>query len=53
MIELMLLKVLALVKRKASKKCIICHYWYFKNIGYKFEPHVCNGCHDILMTAYE
>ena len=22
-------------------------------IGYKFESHVCNGCHDILMMAYE
>ena len=29
------------------------HYWYFKDTGFKFEPHVCNKCHDILMTAYE
>ena len=29
---------------------IIC---YFKDVGFKFEPHVCNKCHDILMTAYE
>ena len=29
------------------------HYWYFKNIGYQFEPNVCNKCHDILITAYE
>ena len=28
------------------------HYWYFKG-GFKFEPHVCNKCHDVLMTAYE
>ena len=28
------------------------HYWYFKD-GFKFEPHVCNKCHDVLMTAYE
>ena len=37
----------------ASKECMLCHYWYFKDIGYKFEPHVCNGCHDILIMAYE
>ena len=37
----------------ASKECILCHYWYFKDVGYKFEPHVCNGCHNVLMTAYE
>ena len=36
-----------------SKECMIWHYWYFKDIGYKFEPHVCNGCHDISMMAYE
>ena len=29
------------------------HYWYFKDVGYKFEKHVCNKCHDVLMTAYE
>ena len=32
---------------------MICHYWYFKDIGYKFEPYVCNKCHDISMIAYE
>ena len=38
-------------KTDASKECIICLYWHFKDIGHKFEPHVCNDCHDILMTA--
>ena len=37
----------------ASKEYMLCHYWYFKDIGYKFELHVCNKCHDVLMTAYE
>ena len=32
---------------------MFCHYWYFKDVGFKFEPHVCNKCHDVLMTAYE
>ena len=32
---------------------MICHYWYFKDIGYKYEPEVCNGCHDISMMVYE
>ena len=40
-------------KTGVSKECIICHYWYFKDIGYKFEPYVCNYCNDILMMAYE
>ena len=40
-------------KTSASKECMLCHYWYFKDVGYKFELHVCNKCHDVLMTAYE
>ena len=27
--------------------CMICHYWYFKDIGYKYEPFVRNRCHDL------
>ena len=40
-------------KTSASKECELCHYWYFKDVGFKFEPHFCNKCHDVLMTAYE
>ena len=25
-------------KTKASKECKIYHYWYFKDIGFKYEP---------------
>ena len=32
---------------------MLCNYWYFKDVGFKIEPHVCNKCHDVLMTAYE
>ena len=40
-------------KTSALKECMLCHYWYFKDVGFKFEAHVCNKCHDVLMTAYE
>ena len=30
---------------------MICHYWYFKDSGYKFESYICNGCHDLLENA--
>ena len=36
----------------ASKKSELCHYWFFKDIGFKFEEHVCNKCHDLLTIAY-
>ena len=32
---------------------MICHYWYFKDIGSKYEPHVCNLCHDFSMVVYD
>ena len=38
-------------KSNKYKECIICHYWYFKDIGYKYEPHVSNGCHDLSMVV--
>ena len=40
-------------KSDKSKECMICHYWHFKDIGYKYEPHVCNGCHDLSMVVYD
>ena len=30
-------------KTSESKECDICHYWYFLNKGFNFEPNVCNG----------
>ena len=35
-------------KTNASKECKICHCWYFKNIGFKYEPYLCNGCHGLM-----
>ena len=32
-------------------KCQICHYWYFKDIGSKYEPYLCNGCNGLMQKA--
>ena len=32
---------------------MICHYWYFKDTGSKYEIHVCNGCHDLSVMVYD
>ena len=32
---------------------MLCNYWYFKDVGYNFQPDVCNGCHTVSMMAYE
>ena len=33
-------KELDVNKTSASKECDICHFWYFKDIGFKYEPYV-------------
>ena len=38
-------------KTSASKECDICHYWYFKDIGFKYELYLCNGCHNLMRKA--
>ena len=38
-------------KTNLSKECHICLYWYFKDIGFKYEPYLCNGCHDLMQKA--
>ena len=39
-------------KTSLSKECELCHYWLFKDVGFKFEGHLCNKCHDLLTIAY-
>ena len=38
-------------KTNKSVECMICHYWYFKDIGFKYQPYVCNGCLDLSMIV--
>ena len=38
-------------KTNASKECDICQFWYFKDIGFEYEPYLCNGCHDLMQKA--
>ena len=38
-------------KTIASKECDACHYWYFLDKGLKYEPYLCNGCHDLMQKA--
>ena len=38
-------------KISASKECDVFHYWYFKDIAFRYEPYLCNGCHDLMQKA--
>ena len=30
---------------------MLCHYWCFKEVGFKLEQHVCNKYQGVWMTA--
>ena len=45
------LEVIDVNKTNASKECDICHYWYFKDISFRYESYLCNGCHDLMQRA--
>ena len=36
-----------------SKEFMLCHYWYFRDVCYKFQPYLCNSCHAVSAMAYE
>ena len=38
-------------KTSKSKEGDICHYSYFLDKGFEFQPNVCNGCHDLLIMS--
>ena len=38
-------------KTSHSKKWDIYHHWYFLDKGFKFQPNVCNGWHNLLMMS--
>ena len=38
-------------KTSKSKEGDICHYWYFLNKDFEFQPNACNRCHDLLMMS--
>ena len=38
-------------KTSASKECDVCHYWHFLKFSSKFQPTVCNRCHDLLIMS--
>ena len=38
-------------KTSVSKECDIFNYWHFKDIGFKYESYLCDGCQDLMQKA--
>ena len=41
----------SLNKSNKSKECDTCHYLYFLDKNFNYEPYLCNGCHDLMQKA--
>ena len=37
--------------RDKSRKCELCHFWYFLDKNFHYQKYYCNGCHDMSMKA--
>ena len=38
-------------KTNTSKEWDICHYWYYLDRNFKYEPYLFNACHDLMQKA--
>ena len=38
-------------KTSPLNECDICHYWYFLDKEFKFQPYSSNGCQDVLAMS--
>ena len=50
-IELTFLKELMLIRQVNQVSVIFATIGIFLNKGFKFQPNVCDRCHDLLMTS--
>ena len=36
-----------------SKKCMLCHYWYFLDKSFSYGPCLCDGCYNMTQKRNE
>ena len=53
MIEFMFQKETDINKTSNSRECTLSHYWHFKDINFKFQLYLYNGCHAVSVMAHE
>ena len=34
-----------------SKECMLCHYWYFLDKNFSYEPYLCGSCYNITQKS--
>ena len=38
-------------KTNKSKECMLCHYWFFLDNDFSYEPYLCDGCYNIMQRS--
>ena len=38
-------------KSDESKKCTLCHYWYFLEKNFSYGPYLCDGCYNMTQKC--
>ena len=38
-------------KPNTSKKCMLCHHWYFLDNNFSYGPYLCDGCYNIMQKS--
>ena len=38
-------------KSNESRGYVICNYYYFLKVNFKFQPKVCDGCHKLIQAS--
>ena len=38
-------------KTNESRECKFCHYWYFLNKNFSYDPFTCDGCYDMVQRS--
>ena len=44
---------IGLNKTNKSKECMFCHYWYYLNKNFSYEPFTCDGCYKIIQKSID
>ena len=49
LVEFTMSEGIDIYKKSKSKEYDICHFWYFLDKGFTYQPGVCNGCYDLIL----
>ena len=38
-------------RKKTSRECSLCKFYYFLDKNFNYGPYLCNGCHDMSLKS--